>query len=564
MAEQFDAIVVGSGVSGGWAAKELAERGLKTLVVERGRFIEHRGPEYTDLIEPWNRVNYGKVPETYVMDPVRRTVGYAITPDNLKWFASTEDHPYSTEEGKPFVWVRGYHLGGRSLLWSRQTYRMSPMDFEANAKDGHGVPWPIGYDDLKPWYDHVDRFAGIAGSVENLPQLPDGVFQKPFEFTAAEKLVKERVEKAFPGRKVIHNRCAHLTDPTEEQIALGRSACQQRSYCHRGCSYGAFFSSLSATLPAAERTGNLTIVCDKIVVSLVRDEATGRVTGVRTIDQNTKDGAEYTAKVVFLCASALGTNQILLNSKSERAPNGLGGEHDVLGRYITDHVVGGGANGEMPGLEDRYYEGRAPAGFYIPRFRNVTEKGEGFVRGYGYQCGTQRAGWERGASGPGVGAAHKESLRTPGPWRVRISGFGEMLPRAENRVTLHTTKVDKWGVPLLHFNVGVSDNERRMSEQAADDAVAMLEAAGCTDVTRRVWTNKPGERIHEMGGAVMGADPTKSVTNKLNQLHAAPNVFVTDGACFSSGGCQNPSISYMAMSARAAANAVDMLKSGAI
>jgi choline dehydrogenase-like flavoprotein len=561
VSEEFDAIVVGSGMSGGWAAKELSERGLKTLVLERGRHIQHGGPEYTDMLAPYERKNYGLYPEDKIAsDEGIQNVTYAITPDNEKWFTRFEDAPYTTEEGKPFVWIRAHGLGGRSVLWSRQTYRMSDIDFKANATDGHGVPWPIGYDDMKPWYDHVDRFAGIAGSTEGLEQLPDGVFQPPFDFKAPEKALKERVEKAFPTRNIIHNRCAHLTAPTQEQMDLGRAQCQQRSYCSRGCSFGAYFSSLSATLPAAERTGNMTLVTDAVVTGIVTDPATGKATGVRVVDTNTNEARIYTARVIFLCASALASTQILLNSRDQKSPFGLGNDHDNVGRYIIDHVGGGGARGIMPGFDDRYYEGRAPAGFYVPRFRNVTEPAEDFLRGCGYQCGASREGWDRGGWSAGIGADVKNAMRTPGRWSVGIWGFGEMLPRAENRVTLNRTQKDKWGMPLLHFDVSVSDNERKMSKQAALDAVEMLEAAGCIEIERADWTNRPGERIHEMGGAVMGDDPTTSVTNKYNQVHTAPNVFVTDGACFPSGGCQNPSISYMAMTARAASNAVEMLK----
>lgn len=549
-------------MSGGWAAKELCERGLKVLVLERGRHIEHRGPEYSDMLQPWERKNYDLIPEDFLERPEMATVAYALTPDNLKWFTKREDVPYTTAEGKPFTWVRAHNLGGRSLLWSRQTYRMGDHDFRANAEDGHGVPWPIGYDDLKPWYDHVDRFAGIAGSQEGLPQVPDGQFQKPFGFTAVEKHLKTEIEKAFPNRNVIHGRCAHLTEPTEEQEALGRVVCQQRKLCSRGCSFGGYFSSLSATLPAAEKTGNLTIVTDAIVSSLEYDDKAEKVTGVRVIDANTKAGSTYRAKAVFLCASTFGSLQVLFNSTSEAMPEGLGNTHDVLGRYITDHIVGGGASGNFTQFDDRYYEGRRPTGFYIPRFRNVTEPGDGYVRGGGFQSGSQRQGIEVYENQPGFGAANKHAGRTPGKWVANLGGFGEMLPRWENRMSLNAKEKDKWGIPLVHFDVGISDNERAMSKQLGDDAVAMLEAAGAVNIKRKEFVHIPGERIHEMGGAPMGDDPTKSVTNKYNQLHVAKNVFVTDGSCFPSGGCQNPSISYMAMTARAANNAAEMLKEG--
>lgn len=564
MAEDFDVIVVGSGMSGGWAAKELCERGLKVLVVERGRHIEHRGPEYTDMMMPWESKNHGLIPEEYSQDHDLRSVGYAMTPDNLNWFTKFEDAPYSIEDGKPFIWVRAHGLGGRSILWSRQTYRLGQHDFDANAQDGHGVPWPIGYDDLKPWYDHVDTFAGISGQSEGLAQLPDGVFQRPFGFTAAEKVMKAKIEEAFPNRKVIHGRCAHLTEPTDEQRALGRVECQQRNYCHKGCSFGSYFSSLSATLPAAEKTDNLTIVTDKIVSEIIYNSETQKAEGVRALDANTLAGTEYRAKVVFLCASAFGSLHVLLNTISEATPNGLGNDQDVLGRYITDHVGGGGATGIIEGIDDRYYEGRRPNGYYIPRFRNISEPGDGYVRGGAFQCNSRRLGADRFAWQPGFGEETKHDARTPGAWHTNVSGFGEMLPRWENRVTLHPTKKDKWGLPQLHFNVGVSDNERNMTKQSADDAVAMLEAVGAKNIQRNEWVSAPGQRIHEMGGAVMGDDPAASITNKHNQLHVAKNVFVTDGSCFPSGGCQNPSISYMAITARAANYAADLLQEGGL
>ena len=564
MADEFDVIVVGSGMSGGYAAKELCERGLKVLVIERGRHVEHRGPEYTDMLEPWQRKNFELMSEELMDDPNWAEVRYAVKTDNPKWFVRFEDAPYTVEEGTEMSWVRAFNTGGRSVLWSRQTYRMGPVDFEANAKDGNGVPWPISYDDLKPWYDRVDRFVGIAGENAGVENVPDGIFQPSFGLTAVEKILKEKLEANFPGRRMINGRCAHLTKPTPEQEELGRVVCQTRSLCNRGCSFGAYYSSLSASLPAAERTGNMTIVNDTIVTELVYDESSEKVTGVRTIDANTKEGKTYNARVVFLCASAFGSVQLLLQSKSDAMPNGLGNTYDVVGRYITDHVVAGGARGKMPGFEDRYYEGRRPTGFYIPRFRNIVEPGEGYLRGGAYQSGSSRAGPERLASVPGFGADNKHSARQPAPWEIRLSGFGEMLPRASNRVTLNPTEKDKWGLPLLHFNVSISENEHNMSKQLRSDAAEMLRAAGAVDIEEFGRVQSPGARIHEMGGAVMGDDPTKSVTNKYNQLHVAKNVFITDGSCFPSGGCQNPSISYMAMTARAANNCADMLAEGAL
>jgi len=482
MADEFDVIVVGSGMSGGYAAKELCERGFKVLVIERGRHVEHRGDEYTDMLQPWQRKNYELVPQELMQDQNWAEVGYALKPDNLDWFVRFEDAPYTVEEGTQMSWVRAHNTGGRSVLWSRQTYRMGPMDFEANAKDGYGVPWPIGYDDLKPWYDKVDQFVGIAGESAGIENVPDGVFQPAFGLTAPEKVLKEKLEANFPDRRLINGRCAHLTKPTPEQQELGRVVCQTRNLCNRGCSFGAYFSSLSASLPAAERTGNLTIINDRIVAELIYDASGEKVTGVRTINTETKAGETYNARAVFLCASAFGSVQILLQSQSEAMPNGLGNTHDKVGRYITDHIVAGGAHATMPGLEDRYYEGRRPTGFYIPRFRNIAEPGDGYLRGGAYQSNSHRGGPERLAWGPGFGADHKHSGRQPAPWHINLSGFGEMLPRASNRVTLNPTEKDKWGLSLLHFNVSVSDNERNMSKQLRSDAAEILKSAGAENI----------------------------------------------------------------------------------
>lgn len=560
----FDAIVVGSGMSGGWAAKELAEKGLKTLVIERGGHVEH-GADYTDSLSPWELQNFGYVPEADAQaDYSIQSQCYAFSTATKHFWVKDSEHPYTTPEDRPFMWIRGYHLGGRSIMWGRQTYRMSEMDFESNAKDGHGSDWPIRYVDLAPWYDHVEAFAGISGSTENLPQLPDGKFLPAMELTGVEKEFKAKLEASYPGRKLIIGRCAHLTAPQPQHEELGRIACQYRSLCERGCSYGAYFSSLSATLPAAERTGNLTIVTDAIVHSVVYDPKTGKASGVRVIDAKTKEGRTYEAKVIFLCASTLGTAQVMLNSVSEAFPNGIANRSDAVGRYLMDHLSGLGASGVYPGHLDRYHKGRRPNGFYIPRFRNVTEPGEGFTRGYGFQGAALRDNWRRGIGKPGVGVELKQSLHSPGPWRLHVSGFGEMLPRPENRVTLHRDRTDKWGMPIMHIDCGLGDNERAIIESANADAVEMLELAGCSDITVRKHYGGLGLGIHESGTVHMGKDPAKSVLNKYNQAHDVPNLFVTDGSAMSSSGCQNPSLTYMAMSARGAHYAAEFLRAGTI
>ncbi len=560
----FDAIVVGSGMSGGWVAKELTEAGLKVLVLERGMKIEH-AVDYSDTLDPWELDNYGLVSEKEIDEdyPIQSRC-YAFSTANKGWWAKDSDHPYTFPEDKPFYWIRGYHLGGRSLMWARQSYRMSEMDFESNARDGHGVDWPIRYSDMAPWYDHVERFAGISGSRDGIDQLPDGQFLPAMPLTPVEEEFGRKLEGAYPTRRLITGRCAHLTEVTEEQQELGRGPCQYRSLCERGCSYGAYFSSLSATLPAAERTGNLTIVTDAIVHSVVTDPKTGKATGVKVIDANTKEGRTYEARVVFLCASTLPTAQILLNSRSEQFPTGLANRSDMVGRNLIDHISGMGASGTYPGHLDTYYHGRRPNGFYIPRYRNVTEEADGFTRGYGFQGRGLRQSWERGNWTGGIGAELKESLRKPGPWTLSLGGFGEMLPNPENRITLSETAVDKWGLPVPHIECALGANDKAMIDQANADAVEMLELAGCTDITSREHYGGVGLGIHEMGTARMGKDPATSVLNGYNQAHDVPNLFITDGACMASGGCQNPSLTYMAMSARGAHYAVEFLKEGKI
>ena len=561
----FDAIVIGSGMSGGIAAKELCERGLKTLVLERGRKLEH-GASYTDWMQPWDLPNANLVPEEELARdyPVQGKC-YAMSAATKDYWVKDSEHPYSTPEGKPFAWIRGYHLGGRSIMWGRQSYRLSEMDFEANARDGHGSDWPIRYADLAPWYDHIEKFIGVAGSKEGLPQLPDGQFLPEFALNDAELMFKKAVEGKFPGRKVISGRVANLSQAQPHHEELGRTSCQNRSICERGCSYGAYHSSLSSSLPAAEKTGNLTIVTDAIVHSIIHDPKTGRVTGVRVIDSNTREGRTYESRMVFGCASAIATAQILLNSKSEANPRGLANSSDMVGRNLMDHLYGLTTAGLMPRGPSTTYHGRRPTGIYIPRFRNVTESGDGFIRGYGYQGGISRMGWRSMAlTTPGIGEKLKARTRRPGPWVMYISGFGEMLPHADNRVTLHSTRTDKWGIPIVHIDCELRENERKMAAQIQADGRAMIEAAGGHVVAKMDEPGTPGLGIHEMGTACMGKDPKKSVLNRYNQAHDVPNLFITDGSAMASSGCQNPSLTYMALSARAAHHAAQFLKEGKV
>jgi choline dehydrogenase-like flavoprotein len=563
---QFDAIVIGSGMSGGIAAKELCERGLKVLMLERGNDVTPA--DNTDQIMPWEFKNNMMVPQDEVdADYAVQSQCYAFSEATKHLWVKDSDHPYSTPEGKPFTWIRGYHTGGRSIMWGRQSYRMSEMDFESNAKDGFGCDWPIRYADLAPWYDHVEKFVGVSGDRDGLAQLPDGPnFLPGFEMNDAEKMFKTAVETKFPTRKVIIGRTANLSVAQPWHEELGRSSCQNRSICERGCSYGAMHSTLTNSLPAARRTGNLTLVTDAIVHSIIQDPKTGKATGVRVIDRKTKAGKTYEAKIVFLNASAINSAYILLNSASDANPRGLANGSDQVGRNLMDHMYALSTSGMLPnGPKDSYYKGRRPTGIYIPRFRNVTEEADGYVRGYGFQGGVSRLGMRGSAMQAGVvGEEIKQRSRQIGPWFAFISGFGEMLPNPDNRVTLHATRKDKWGMAIPHIDCAMGPNEAKMAKQILADGRAMIEAAGGTVMSQATEPGPPGLGIHEMGTARMGSDPKTSVFNKWNQAHEVANLFCTDGAVMASSGCQNPSLTYMALSARAADHAVKLLKEGAI
>jgi choline dehydrogenase-like flavoprotein len=556
----YDAIVIGSGMSGGWAAKELCEKGLKTLVLERGQMVRHVQDYPTMNKDPWDFEFGGAVtPEQYERQQKQHRTGFLSEADR-HFFVDDVDNPYT--EVKRFDWIRGYHTGGRSLMWGKHCYRWSNLDFEANSKDGYGVDWPIRYQDIAPWYDYVEKFVGISGEKLNLPQLPDGQFLPPMELNCIEQHVRKRIETEFPGRTLTIGRVAHLTEPTEEHLKLGRGKCQYRNRCSRGCPYGAYFSSNSATLPAAERTGNMTLRPHSIVHSIIYDEEKGRATGVRIIDEETMEALEYYAPVIFCNASALGSTQILLNSTSDRFPNGLGNDSGELGHNLMDHHYKVGAYGTYDGFEDQYYKGRRPTGPYIPRYRNLDPKKEKlpYLRGYGYQGDSGREDWGRGANMPAVGKDFKDQLFKPGPWTISLVGFGECLPYHENKVTLNHELKDKWGLPTLTFDCEFKENELTMRKQMMTDAKEMLEASGLQNVETYDNIGAPGKGIHEMGTARMGRDPKTSVLNKYNQIHAVPNVYVTDGACMTSASCVNPSITYMALAARAVDHAVSEMK----
>lgn len=551
----YDAIVIGSGISGGWAAKELCEKGLKTLVLERGRLVEHVVDYPTMSLDPWDtELRGGLTPEQKARHPKGIRSGF-IGEMNEHFHANDVENPYT--EVKPFLWIRAHQMGGRSLLWGKQCYRWSDLDFEANAKDGHGVDWPIRYKDIAPWYTHVEKFAGISGEALGLPQLPDSHFLPPMELNCVEKHVKARIEKEFQGRNMIIGRAAHLTEAIN-----GRGKCQFRNRCDRGCPYGAYFSSNAVTLPAANATGNLTIRPYSIVQSIIYDEEKGKATGVRIIDAETNEVFEYHAKIIFCNASTLGSTQILLNSTSDRFPNGLGNDSGELGHNLMDHTYRVGAMGRVEGFEDQYYKGRRPNGIYIPRYVNLDEKtkSDKFVRGFGFQGGGGRANWGAGANAEDFGGNFKDRMMKPGDWEFFITGFAECLPYHENKVYLNNDVLDKWGQPTLSIDAEWGENELALNKQIRQDAKEMLERAGLKDVVDFDNEHEMGYGIHEMGTARMGRDPKTSVLNGTNQVHACKNVFVTDGACMTSSSCVNPSLTYMALTARAANHAVSELK----
>ena len=555
----YDAIVVGSGISGGWAAKELTERGLRVLCIERGRDIKHVEGYEKAMKAPWELAHRGR-PDNMAAEEywAGMRTGYTANEEHRYLFENDSKNPYL--ETRPFDWIRAYHTGGRSLLWGRQSYRFNEEDFMANGKEGVGVDWPVRYKEIAPWYDYAERFAGISGSKDGLSVLPDGQFLPAMELNCLEKHVKSEVMKKM-GRTITIGRVAHLSKPQSWHTALGRAACQYRNMCMRGCPFGAYFSTQAATLPAAMKTKRLTLVNNKIVSEVIYDEKKGRATGVRTIDQNTLEVKEYYAKIIFLNASAIPSASILLNSKSSRFPNGLGNDSDQVGRNIMDHHLGVGASGEFDGFQDQYYFGRRPNGVYIPRYRNWGNDKRDYLRGFGYQGGASRSGWGRGVGMEGFGASFKDDLSKVGGWSMGIGGFGEVLPNENNRFTLHPTKKDKWGMPIVVFDAAYGENERKMRKDMANDAAEMLEASGLKNVRSYDDNSKNlGIGIHEMGTARMGKDPKTSVLNKNNQLHDCKNVFMTDGAFMTSASCVNPSLTYMAFTARASKFAVDELK----
>ena len=557
---EYDAIVVGSGITGGYAAKELTQKGLDTLVLEAGRPTSPT-QDYVEHVQPWDLKFHGLRNRTRQSrdQPIQKNC-YACTEWSSKFFVNDQENPYTFPKDKPFDWIRGRHVGGRSITWGRQTYRWSDLDFKANAKDGVGVDWPIRYEDIAPWYDYVEEFVGISGQKESLPHLPDGRFLPPMELNCAERHVRDALKGKFADERMLTiGRCAVLTEAHN-----GRAPCHYCGACNRGCITRSYFSSLNATLPVARATGRLTLRPYSVVHSVIYDEVKDRAKGFRVIDAVTHESFEVYGKVVFLCASAMESARILLNSKTARFSEGLCNSSGEVGRNLMDHIFGGGAVGVIPGNEDKTHYGRRPNGIYVPRFKNVKSQSPGFLRGYGYQGSGSRERWEHGLDTPGFGAEFKHALRDYGPWKLRLLGFGECLPSSSNYLEIDPEVEDKWGVPAIRVHMTYGENEVALMKDAAESAAEILDAAGATDIETFVQTNTPGLAIHEMGTLRMGLDPKTSVLNGYNQAHDVPNLFVTDGACMTSSSCVNPSITYMALTARACDYAVKQLDLGNI
>ena len=552
----FDAIVVGSGISGGWAAMELCKKGLKTLLLDRGRNVEHITDYSTANLNPWDfEYRLNNSPQFKADSPIQST---GTTPGNAHFFVNDKDHPYIQQ--KPFMWYRGYQVGGRSLTWGRQCYRLSDLDFEANLKDGIAVDWPIRYKDIAPWYSYVEQYIGVSGKKENLQQLPDGEYLPPWDLNCIEQHLDQSIRKNNSDRLLTIARVANLTRGWDS-----RGPCMNRNLCSRGCPFGGYFSSNSSTIPAAMHTGNLTLRPFSTVAEVLYDETKQRAKGVRVIDTQTHESFEYFAKVIFLNASTIATSGILLNSKSHRFPNGMGNDSGELGHNLMDHHSSAGASGKYHGYKESYYKGRRPCGFLIPRYRNLKpNEGLNYIRGFNTQGHGERSEWPDMMNADGFGIDFKKQLTTPGPWTVWMAGWGECLPYHENQITLDAKLKDQWGLPLINIDFSFKDNENKMMDDISKSSAEMLDAAGFTDINKFNYHKPGGSTVHEMGTARMGRDPKTSVLNGNNQLHAVKNLFVTDGSCMTSSASQNPSLTYMALTARACDFAVNELKKGNI
>ena len=555
----YDAIVIGSGISGGWAAKELCEKGLKTMVLERGKNVQHIKDYPTASKNPWELAHRGNITSAVHNENPIAAKCYAFQEDTAHFFVKDKEHPYVQE--KPFDWIRGYQVGGKSLMWARETQRWSKYEFEAPLRDGFAVDWPIRYDDLASWYSHVEKFVGISGNKDGIEELPDGEFLPPWELNTVEKELQNKIEANYPGRRMVTGRCAHLTKPNDIHLQQGRGQCQARNLCARGCPYGGYFSSNSSTLPWAEKTGNLTLRPNSVVHSIIYDEQKAKAIGVKIIDAVTMKETVFFAKIIFVNAACLNTNLILLNSTSVRFPNGLGNDNGILGKYIAFQNYRGSINATIEGFTDSYYYGRRPSSPLMPSFRNVHKQETDFLRGYMTFLGAGRAAWYSRAD-DGIGETCKEALIEPGDWQVYMSMQGETIPKESNHVRLSKDLKDAWGIPQLITAVDYDANDDKMVEDFFIQGTEMLEKAGCKNIISIDSKQAPGLDIHEMGGVRMGKDPSTSLLNKWNQLHACKNVFVTDGACMTSTGNQNPSITFMALTARAANYAAEEVKKG--
>ncbi len=560
--QTYDAIVVGSGISGGFAAMELCEKGYKTLVLERGPMVKH-GDYPTAQKDPWELPNHNMVSAEEIARHYAKQnrLHWWVNEDNKHWINKDDEYPY--DEVERFDWIRGHHVGGRSIMWSRHCYRWSDIDFEANLRDGVAIDWPIRYKDIEPWYDYAERIVGVVGQKEGLKQVPDGQFLPPFPLNCAEEHLRESVSKLYPERVVTPGRMAHITQLNPEVHKGLRGQCVSRNRCWRGCPYGGYYSSLTGGLAVAADTGNMTLRPDSIVAEIMFDRETGKASGVRVKDAQTGEETEYFARIIFCNASTVGTTAILLNSRSETFPDGLGNGSGELGHNMMDHHYGMGAAGSLPGFEDTYYRGRRPGGFYIPRFRNIDEatRRTDYIRGFGYQGGAGR-----GINIPDglYGKDLKSAIFSPGGYGISMTCFGELLPYHENRMFLNFDKTDKHGMPIITFDAKLRDNEIKLREDGVQCAVEMLEAAGCEDIVSYNNATAPGAAIHEMGTARMGRDPKTSVLNEWNQMHEVPNVFITDGSCMTSSATQNPSITYMALTARAVDYAHKQVNAGTL
>ena len=558
----FDAIVIGSGISGGWAAKELCEKGLKTLVLERGRDVVHLRDYPTATKNPWNFPHRGRISRQVAKDNPIVSKCYAFDESSAHFFVKDHEHPYIQE--KPFDWIRGYQVGGKSLIWARETQRWSHYEFEAPARDGFAIDWPIRYEDIAPWYSHVEKFVGISGNKDGIENLPDGEFLPPWELNCVEKQIQSKINGYYSIRRMITGRCAHLTHPNKIHLEQNRGQCQARNLCYRGCPFGAYFSSNSSTLPWAQKTGNLTLRPHSVVHSILYDEQKQKATGVRVIDALTKNITDYYARVIFVNAACLNTNLLLLNSVSSRFPNGLGNDSGLLGNFIAFHNYRAYVNALMEGFDDKYYFGRRPSAPLIPSFRNVHRQEMDFLRGYIVFLEAYRESWYQKQSQGGIGPGYKNDLSEPGPWTISMSMQGETIPKYQNYVRLSTNEKDQWGIPQLITSVDYDENDEKMIKDFLDQGSEMLSVAGCKNVVHLDNKQAPGLDIHEMGGVRMGKDSRTSLLNKWNQMHNVRNVFVTDGACMTSTGNQNPSLTFMALTARAADYAVQELKRGNI